>query len=81
MTPPTTTTCCPRCRAQVAGSHCACPHCRLGFDPASLAAYYYQQAPTQPGLVLMQPGDIKGGADANLRTRLRRLLAVRPPAE
>jgi hypothetical protein len=70
---------CPRCRAQVADGHPTCSRCGLGFDPASLAAFYYQQAPTQPGVVIMQPGDIKGRADANLRVRLRRLLAGRPP--
>jgi len=73
-------TCCPRCGGRLATSHPACPHCRLGFDPASVAAFYYQQAPTRPGLVIMQPEDLKGGAAANLRTRLRRLLAVRTPA-
>jgi hypothetical protein len=75
--PPAATTCCPRCCTRIASSHLACPHCRLGFDPASWAAFYYQQAPPRPGLVIMQPEDIKGGADANLRARLGRLLAGR----
>jgi hypothetical protein len=74
MPPAAPSTCCPRCRARIARSHLACPHCRLDFDPASLAAFYYQRAPAQPGLVIMQSGDLKGGADANLRTRLGRLL-------
>jgi predicted amidophosphoribosyltransferase len=69
-------TSCPRCQARLADSPRACPRCRLSFDPASLAAFYYQQAPTRPGLVMMQPEDIKGGGDGILRTLIKRLRAA-----
>jgi hypothetical protein len=71
---------CPRCRVRIAASHLACPHCRLSFDPASLAAFYYYQAPTRPGLVIMQSEDIRGAIDGNLRSRFRRLFAAHKPA-
>lgn len=70
------TSICPRCRARIADRHLACPQCRLSFDPASLAAIYYQQAPTRPGLVVMQPADLKGGRSGLLRTLVQRLRAA-----